>query len=66
VVAHGALIRTSVLALLGIQQDRWQGLGPLANCAWGVLTPRQPWWRLLAWGLSVPDDDETARRGQSV
>jgi glucosyl-3-phosphoglycerate phosphatase len=61
VVAHGALIRTSVLTLLGIQQDRWQGLGSLANCAWGVLTPGQPWWRLRMWGLTVPDGDEAAR-----
>jgi glucosyl-3-phosphoglycerate phosphatase len=66
VVAHGALIRTSVLTLLGMRQDRWQGLGPLANCAWGVLIPRQPWWRLLAWGLSVPDADEAARRALAV
>jgi broad specificity phosphatase PhoE len=66
VVAHGALIRTSVLTLLGVQQDRWQGLGGLANCAWAVLAPRQPWWRLLAWGLTVPDADEPARRRQAV
>jgi glucosyl-3-phosphoglycerate phosphatase len=61
-VAHGALIRTSVLTLLGVQQDRWQGLGSLANCAWAVLAPRQPRWRLVAWGLTAPDADDPARR----
>jgi broad specificity phosphatase PhoE len=66
VVAHGALIRTSVLTLLGVQQDRWKGLGPLANCAWGVLAPRQPWWRLLLWGLSAAGVEEAARPAQPV
>ena len=66
VVAHGALIRTSVLTLLGVQQDRWQGLASLGNCAWGVLAPRRPWWRLLAWGVTAPDADEAARRSQPV
>jgi broad specificity phosphatase PhoE len=65
VVAHGALIRTSVLTLLGVQQDRWQGLGSLGNCAWGVLAPRQPWWRLVAWRLTAPDADDPARRAQA-
>jgi probable phosphoglycerate mutase len=56
VVAHGALIRASVLTLLGVEQDRWQGLGSLGNCAWGVLAPRRPWWRLLQWGLTAADE----------
>jgi glucosyl-3-phosphoglycerate phosphatase len=64
VVAHGALIRTSVLTLLGVEQDRWQGLGSLDNCSWGVLWPRRPWWRLLSWGLSAADAEGAARRAQ--
>jgi glucosyl-3-phosphoglycerate phosphatase len=57
VVAHGALIRASVLTLLGVQQDRWQCLGSLGNCAWGVLAPGRPWWRLLQWGLTTADGE---------
>jgi glucosyl-3-phosphoglycerate phosphatase len=53
VVAHGALIRASTLMLLGIEQDRWQLLGSLSNCSWGVLAPREASWRLLMWGLSA-------------
>ena len=55
VVAHGALIRTSTLTLLGIEQNRWAGLGALGNCSWGLLAPREPWWRLLTWGVSAPE-----------
>jgi probable phosphoglycerate mutase len=54
-VAHGAVLRTSVLTLLGVRQDRWQSLASLENCAWGVLTPRRPTWRLVAWGLTAPE-----------
>jgi broad specificity phosphatase PhoE len=64
VVAHGALIRTSVLTLLGLEQERWQGLGSLDNCTWGVLAPRRPWWRLLSWGLSAAGAEGSTHRAQ--
>jgi broad specificity phosphatase PhoE len=54
-VAHGAILRTAVLSLLGVEQGRWQSLASLENCAWGVLTPRRPTWRLIAWGLAAPE-----------
>jgi glucosyl-3-phosphoglycerate phosphatase len=59
VVAHGAVLRTAVLTLLGIDQGHWQSLASLENGAWGLLTPRRPTWRLVAWGLSARD--HTAR-----
>jgi probable phosphoglycerate mutase len=52
-VAHGAVLRTSVLRLLGIEQQHWQVLASLENCAWGLLRPRTPVWRLQAWGLAA-------------
>ncbi len=55
-VAHGAVLRTSVLTLLGVEQGRWQSLASLENCAWGVLTPRHSAWRLVAWGLTAPEE----------
>jgi glucosyl-3-phosphoglycerate phosphatase len=60
VVAHGAVLRTGVLTLLGVEQGRWQGLGSLENGAWGTLAPRRPWWRLLTWGLIAPEADAAA------
>ena len=66
VVAHGAVLRTGVLTLLGVEQGRWQGLGSLDNCAWGTLVPLRPWWRLLTWGLTAPGARAAAPPGAEV
>lgn len=66
VVAHGAVLRTGVLSLLGVEQGRWQGLGSLENCAWGTLVPLRPWWRLLTWGLTAPEAVAATPRGTDV
>ena len=57
-VAHGAVLRTAVLSLLGVEQGRWQSLASLENCAWGVLSPGRSTWRLVAWGLTAPADGD--------
>jgi len=62
VVAHGALLRNTVMDLLGIAQPQWKLLAGLPNCGWGVLEPGHPTWRLLAWGVTAPELDGDAPR----
>jgi broad specificity phosphatase PhoE len=47
VVSHGAAIRLGAARLLGLPEDLWGAVGPLANCAWSVLGRRSGRWRLL-------------------
>jgi broad specificity phosphatase PhoE len=47
VVSHGAAIRLGAAWLLGLPEDLWGAVGPLANCAWSVLGRRRERWRLL-------------------
>jgi glucosyl-3-phosphoglycerate phosphatase len=60
VVSHGAVLRTSVPALLGWPDAVDQTLGVLANCGWVELeqspatwTPGHVRWRLRAWNRVV-------------
>jgi broad specificity phosphatase PhoE len=47
VVSHGAALRLGMSRLLGLADDQFGVLGPLANCAWSVLDQRRSRWRLL-------------------
>ena len=47
VVSHGAAIRLGISRLLGLPEDLFTVLGPLANCSWSVLGTRRGRWRLL-------------------
>jgi glucosyl-3-phosphoglycerate phosphatase len=47
VVSHGAAIRLGLAQMLGLPQDLWGALGPLANCSWSVIERRKQRWRLL-------------------
>ncbi|HEX6518397.1 MAG TPA: histidine phosphatase family protein [Streptosporangiaceae bacterium] len=47
VVSHGAAIRLGISRLLGLPEDLFSVLGPLANCSWSVLGTRRGRWRLL-------------------
>ena len=47
VVSHGAAIRLGMSRLLGMPDELFGVLGPLANCSWSVLGPRDGTWRLL-------------------
>jgi glucosyl-3-phosphoglycerate phosphatase len=47
VVSHGAAIRLGMAMLLGLPEDLFMILGPLANCSWSVLERRRDRWRLL-------------------
>ncbi len=51
VVAHGGVLRGTVLTLLGLEPGRWGLLGGLANCEWGRMAPAEPVWRLLGYAL---------------
>ena len=51
VVAHGGVLRGTVLTLLGLEPGRWGLLGGLANCEWGRMAPGLPTWRLLGYAL---------------
>ena len=42
VVSHGAAIRLGAARLLGLPEELWGVIGPLANCAWSVVVPAQP------------------------
>jgi glucosyl-3-phosphoglycerate phosphatase len=46
VVSHGAAINLGISRLLGLP-ERDRVIGPLANCAWSVLSLRAGRWRLL-------------------
>jgi glucosyl-3-phosphoglycerate phosphatase len=47
VASHGAAIRLGLAKLLGLPQELWPILGPLANCSWSVAERRKGRWRLL-------------------
>jgi glucosyl-3-phosphoglycerate phosphatase len=47
VVSHGAAIRLGMSALLGLPEESFGVLGPLANCSWSVIEQRRARWRLL-------------------
>ena len=47
VVSHGAAIRLGAARLLGLPEDLWGVIGPLANCAWSVVSRRHGRWRLV-------------------
>jgi probable phosphoglycerate mutase len=47
VVSHGAAIRLGMTEILGLPQESFGVLGPLANCSWSVIERRKERWRLL-------------------
>ncbi len=47
VVSHGAAIRLGMSEILGLPQESFGILGPLANCSWSVIERRRGRWRLL-------------------
>lgn len=47
VVSHGAALRLGMARILGLTEEVFGVLGPLANCAWSVLGQRNDRWRLL-------------------
>jgi probable phosphoglycerate mutase len=47
VVSHGAALRLGAARLLGLPEELWGAVGPLANCAWSVLGRRRGKWRLM-------------------
>jgi glucosyl-3-phosphoglycerate phosphatase len=47
VVSHGAALRLGMSRLLGMPDELFGVLGPLANCSWSVLGVRYGRWRLL-------------------
>jgi probable phosphoglycerate mutase len=47
VVSHGAALRLGAARVLGLPEDLWGAIGPLANCAWSVLGRRRGRWRLI-------------------
>ena len=47
VVSHGAALRLGAARLLGLPEDLWGIIGPLANCSWSVLARRSYRWRLI-------------------
>jgi probable phosphoglycerate mutase len=47
VVSHGAALRLGMARLLGIPEELWGVLGPLANCAWSLLGTGRTRWRVL-------------------
>jgi probable phosphoglycerate mutase len=47
VVSHGAALRLGAARLMGLPEELWGAVGPLANCAWSVLGRRRGQWRLI-------------------
>src|SRR5262249_24376654 len=47
VVSHGAALRLGAARLLGLPEEYWGAVGPLANCAWSVLGRRRGKSRLI-------------------
>jgi probable phosphoglycerate mutase len=47
VVSHGAALRLGAALLMGLPEELWSAVGPLANCAWSVLGRRRGQWRLI-------------------
>jgi probable phosphoglycerate mutase len=40
-------LRLGAARVLGLPEDLWGAIGPLANCAWSVLGRRRGRWRLI-------------------
>jgi probable phosphoglycerate mutase len=51
VVAHGGLLRGSILDVLGLPGERWDVLGGLGNAHWAELVPDRATWRLRAYNV---------------
>jgi broad specificity phosphatase PhoE len=51
VVAHGGLLRGSILDVLDLPGQRWDLLGGLGNGHWAELHPGRPSWRLHAYNV---------------
>jgi probable phosphoglycerate mutase len=47
VVSHGAALRLGMARVLGLPEELWGVVGPLANCSWSVMGLRNGAWRLL-------------------
>lgn len=47
VVSHGAALRLGMERVLGLPEELWGAVGPLANCSWSVMGLRRGVWRLL-------------------
>jgi broad specificity phosphatase PhoE len=47
VVSPGAALRLGAALLMGLPEELWGAVGPLANCAWSVLGRRRGQWRLI-------------------
>jgi glucosyl-3-phosphoglycerate phosphatase len=54
VVTHAATGGRLIEALLGLGPEHRRVVGPLANCAWSVLSPHGDRWRLLRHNVSAP------------
>lgn len=53
VVSHGAILRATALALLGMPMVGGRWLGALRNCHWAELAPGEPTWRMLAYNVGA-------------
>ena len=53
VVSHGAALRLGMERLLGLPAQGISVLGPLANCAWSVLSVIDDHWRLLEYNAGT-------------
>jgi glucosyl-3-phosphoglycerate phosphatase len=53
VVSHGAALRLGMSRMLGLTEDVFGVLGPLANCSWSVLGLRGTRWRLLEYNAGT-------------
>ena len=51
VVAHGGLLRGTILEVLGLPGQRWDILGGLGNAHWAELLPGPAGWRLSAYNV---------------
>ena len=56
VASHGAALRLGMSRFLGMPEDLFGVLGPLANCSWSVLSLVDNHWRLLEYNAqTVPE-----------
>lgn len=53
VVAHGGLLRGTILTVLGLPGERWDILDPIRNAHWAELRPAEPTWRLCAYNVQA-------------
>jgi probable phosphoglycerate mutase len=53
VVSHGAAIRLGLARLLGLPEDLFGVLGPLANCSWCVVGTSRGRWRVLEYNAGT-------------